>query len=126
MATPTVLSAVRASQDRESARCEAQHLSTIGAAHLWPSFEAHGSDRRNCREQADQNGQYQKSTQKKRHLVHVALLNAEFAVHWTLRDEGLSRVPELPGHFERMTELVTEADKAEKYGSDEDLIRLSD
>jgi hypothetical protein len=42
-----------------------------------------------------------------------------------LRDEGLSRVTELWGYFERMTEPVTEADPAKKYGSDAHLIRLS-
>ncbi|MHB2138489.1 hypothetical protein [Pseudomonas sp. HMWF006] len=82
------------------------------------------SDRRNRREQADQNGQCQESTQKKRHLVHVALLNAELAVHWALRDEELPRVTELPGHFERMTAPVTEADPVKKYGSDAHLICL--
>lgn len=51
------------------------------------------SNRRNRCEQADQNGQCQKATQKNRHLVHVALLNAELAVHWALRNEGLPRVP---------------------------------
>jgi hypothetical protein len=39
------------------------------------------SDRRNRREQANQNGQCQKATQENRHFVHVALLNAGFAVH---------------------------------------------
>ncbi|WP_277761648.1 hypothetical protein [Pseudomonas sp. A34-9] len=82
------------------------------------------SDRRNRCEQADQNGQCQESTQKNRHLVHVALLNAELAVHWALRDEGLPRVTELWGYFERMTEPVTEADPVKKYGSDTHLIRM--
>jgi hypothetical protein len=81
-----------------------------------------GSDRRNGREQADQNGQCQKSTQKKRHFVHVALLNAELAVHRTLRDEGLPRVTGLRGYFEPMTAPVTEADCTEKCISDAHLI----
>ncbi|WP_395603192.1 hypothetical protein AB4P91_16235 [Pseudomonas sp. B21128] len=68
------------------------------------------SDRRNRREHANQNGQYQKSTQKIRHLVHVALLNAELAVHWTLRDEGLSRVTEPRGQFDPASEPNTGAD----------------
>jgi hypothetical protein len=41
-----------------------------------------------------------------------------------LRDEGSSRVTELWGYFERMTEPVTEADPAKKYGSDAHLIRM--
>ena len=68
------------------------------------------SDRRNRRKHANQNGKNQKPTQKIRHLVHVALLNAELAVHWTLRDEGLSRVTELRGKFDPASEPNTEAD----------------
>jgi len=82
-----------------------------------------GSDRRNRREHSDQNGQRQKPTEENRHLVHAALLNVELAVHRALRDEGLPRVTELPGYSERLTEPVTEADPAEKYGSDANLIR---
>jgi len=85
-----------------------------------------GSDRRYRREHSDQNGQCQKPTEENRHLVHAALLNVELAVHRALRDEGLPRVTELPGYSERLTEPVTEADPAEKYGSDTNLIRSAD
>jgi len=44
-------------------------------------------------------------------------------VHRALQDEGLPRVTEMPGYSERLTEPVTEADPAEKYGSDANLIR---
>ncbi|WP_157815131.1 hypothetical protein [Pseudomonas baetica] len=77
------------------------------------------SNRRNGREHTNQNGQRQKPTQKKPHLSHVALLNAELAVHRALRDEELSRMTELPGYFGLVTERVTDADRTEKYGSDE-------
>ncbi|MBN6772669.1 hypothetical protein JRG42_18900 [Pseudomonas granadensis] len=84
------------------------------------------SDRRNRRQQTNQNGQCQEATQENRHLVHLALLNAGLAVHWTLRDEGKSQVPALPGHCERLAEPVTASDKAKKYGSDGHLIRMGD
>jgi hypothetical protein len=68
------------------------------------------SNRRNGCQHADQNGQCQKSTEKKSHLVHVALSIAELAVHRTLRDEELSRVTGLRSYSEPVTEPVTEAD----------------
>ncbi|MCR8931796.1 MULTISPECIES: hypothetical protein [unclassified Pseudomonas] len=87
---------------------------------------AGASDRRNRRQQTDQNGQCQEATQENRHLIHLALLNAGFAVHWTLRDEGMSQVPALPGHCERLAEPVTASDQVKKYGSDAHLICMGD